>query len=95
MVSITSSGFSPRASCSLSKIALVGIVASGLTLPYLWFVLPSFISNSTLYLISGEVSVFLIETLIYIWLLNLKSGQALAVSLIANAASLLLGFVLL
>ena len=77
------------------KIVTAGLVASGLTLPYLWFILPAFIPNPFIYIAVGEVSVFLVETFIYVWLLKVNLRQALAVSFLANAASFAAGLILL
>jgi hypothetical protein len=77
-----------------SQILFVGILASALTLPYLWFVLPSFISNRTFYMVLGESLVILTEAIIYFKLLKLKLSDAFIVSLIANIASIILGLLL-
>jgi hypothetical protein len=84
-----------RREINTSKIILVGAIASALTLPYLWFILPAFIPNRVLYIWLGEASVVLIEAIIYNRLLKLKVVDAAVVSLIANVASVLVGLVLL
>lgn len=72
------------------RILGAGLLASGLTLPYLWFLLPSILTTATgIYL--GEVLVFLVEALLYRWLLGLSYPKALLLSFTANAASFLLG----
>jgi len=78
----------------ISNIIFIGILASALTLPYLWFVLPTFISNQVAYQIIGEFLVILIEASIYYKLLKLKTAEALLVSLVANIASVVLGLLL-
>ena len=77
-----------------SDTIFVGILASTLTLPYLWFVLPSFILNRGIYEVLGEILVILTEALIYCKLLKLKPVDALFVSLIANIASIALGLLI-
>lgn len=72
-----------------------GILASFATLPYLWFVLPDFIPNYTLFLLIGEVSVALFETLIYWLILRVSLPKALLLSLFCNLASFGLGKILL
>lgn len=80
---------------SLVKIISTGILASALTLPYFWFILPAFITNRVFYIISGELLIIIIEALLYRQLLQLKNTQALIVSLLANLASIFLGLILL
>ena len=76
------------------SILFAGVVSSALTLPYFWFVLPSFISDRIMYIIVGETSIILIEAFIYFHLLKLKFSQALIISLVANIASILVGLVI-
>jgi len=74
------------------KIILIGIMASSLTLPYLWFVLPAFISDRFLFIITGEISIILIEMIIYNqFILKLNLKRAFTISLIANALSVIGG----
>ena len=75
------------------NVIIVAILASALTLPYFWFILPGYISDRTLYVIVGESVIVLVEAIIYHRLLKLKIGQALLVSLIANLASILVGLI--
>jgi hypothetical protein len=79
---------------SFWRILFSGLLASALTLPYLWFVLPSILTTiSGIYL--GEVLVFLVEALLYHWLLGLSYPKALVLSFTANTLSFLLGLFLL
>jgi hypothetical protein len=78
---------------SIKKIITVGIIASTLTLPYLWFVLIAYLP-ANYYLLIGELFVILIESLIYYQLLNLKLHKAFYVSLIANIFSILVGILI-
>jgi hypothetical protein len=79
---------------STGRILLAGMLASALTLPYLWFLLPSILTTAMgIYL--GEVLVFLVEALLYRWLLGLSYPKALLLSFTANAISFLLGLFLL
>ena len=75
----------------ISKIIFVGLVASALTLPYFWFVLPFYISNRIVYIFIGEGAIVLIEAFIYYQFLQLKFSRALIMSLIANIMSVVLG----
>ncbi|MFZ2205302.1 MAG: hypothetical protein WAV23_01810 [Minisyncoccia bacterium] len=72
-------------------IFFVGVLASALTLPYLWFILPAFVFDRTIYLLLGESLVFLIEAFIYLKLLKLKPLDSFIVSLVANSASIVAG----
>ena len=76
----------------IKKLILVGIVASSLTIPYLWFVLPSLLIPFYVVLI-GEVLIWLIEAYLYKEFLEITIKQALYVSLIANLASILVGLI--
>ncbi len=77
------------------NVLFAGFLATTLTLPYLWFVLPAFVGDRVTYLIVGESLVFIVETLIYYKVLNISSGRAVALSFVANTASAILGLILL
>lgn len=79
----------------VTKIIFTGIVASTLTLPYLWFVLPAFIFDWTLFSCIGETAVIVVEAIIYKEFLNLTITQALVVSLVSNGASIIFGLLVL
>jgi|SRR3989338_4925151 len=78
----------------ISKIVFTGFVASTLTLPYFWLILPIYISNRGLYIFISEASIIFIEAIIYNQFLKLKFSKAFVVSLIANIASILLGLMI-
>ena len=84
-----------RLAMPISRIIFAGIVASMLTLPYLWFVLPTFIHNWPMFVIFGETAVVLTEAVIYKEFLNLKLTHAFIVSLLSNGASVVLGLLVL
>jgi len=75
----------------LLRIVAVAFVASALTLPYLWFVLPAFITNGAVYILGGEFLIIAAEAVIYNRLLGLKPREAAVASLAANVSSALLG----
>lgn len=75
----------------ISKIIFVGFAANALTLPYFWFITPAFIPDRNTYIVTGELLVIIVEAIIYNQLLKLKLPEALAVSLVANGSSMLLG----
>jgi len=77
----------------LSKILIVTFLASALTLPYLWFVLPPYgLANN--YVIIGEIFVILAESLVYNYFFELDWERAFLVSFLANLTSALIGLVL-
>ena len=68
----------------------VELIASTLTLPYLWFVLHPYI-DARLYVIWGEFWVFVAEAFIYWRLLKIKLWKACILSLAANISSYWIG----
>ncbi len=78
----------------ISKIVFTGLMASALTLPYFWFVLPAYISSRNLYIFLGEVLIIFIEAIVYNQLLKLKLSEAFVVSVVSNVASTFLGLVI-
>lgn len=75
----------------LFKIVFAGFMASTLTLPYFWFVLPFYIYNQSIYIFLGESIVVLTEAYIYSQLLQLKFSRSFVISLISNISSIVLG----
>jgi len=74
-----------------SQIIFAGFLASTLTLPYFWFILPVYISGRIPYILIGESLVIIIEAIIYWRLFGIKFKEALIISLTANLASTLVG----
>ncbi len=79
---------------SWNRVIGFAILASALTLPYLWFVLAPFV-DARYYLEIGEFLVFLIEGILFWWGLNLKWYKAFVVSFAANLISYYLGLYIL
>ena len=75
-------GFSP------GRIFFAGFFASFATLPYLWFLLPRYLSSYGLYAFGGEALVVLGEALFYTAYFRLSPKAAFALSLGCNLASL-------
>lgn len=73
-----------------SQIMIVAFLATLVTLPYLWFVLPSYV-DETYYIYMGEFLVFVFESLIYCYLLRTKLSTSFVISFVANFASYLVG----
>jgi multisubunit Na+/H+ antiporter MnhB subunit len=80
-----------KAKLNNTVILFAGILASSTTLPYLWFVLPRFISNKFAYIAVGELSVVFIESLIYYFIFRIKYSYSLFISIICNLCSFLAG----
>ncbi len=78
----------------IDTILISGIIPSLATLPYLWFILPLFIRAYLLFIVVGEISVVIIESIILFYLLKIKFLYSVVVSLICNLCSFLLGVVL-
>lgn len=77
----------------ISKIIFVGFIASALTLPYFWFVLPAYITDRFLFMLYGEMIIVCTEMVIYYQLLKLKLKRSFIVSLITNIMSILVGLI--
>jgi hypothetical protein len=73
------------------EIIITGILASMITLPYIWFVLPVYIKY---HVSGGELSAIIAEAGIYYWFLKLKFSRALLVSAAANIISFISGLIL-
>lgn len=72
------------------KIILTWILASTITLPILWFILPLFIHEWTVFVIFGELFVTFVEVVIIKYLLNIKRSNAILLSIICNLFSFLI-----
>ncbi|KGK98892.1 hypothetical protein LI82_06270 [Methanococcoides methylutens] len=83
-----------RTSIPDSLLLFTGTFCSFSTLPYLWFVLPMFIRTYSYLVAIGEVSVVLVEAVIYFFVLKVRIEKALFMSFICNLASFLIGIYL-
>jgi hypothetical protein len=70
---------------------MVACIATMLTLPYLWFVLPTFLPYRNTYLVLGELTVTLVEAVLYWKLLHISFIRGIMLSIVANGISLLIG----
>ena len=71
------------------KILVTWILASTVTLPLLWFVLPIFFSNYWVYVIFWEILVTVIEIFIIKYSLKIDRKMAIFASIICNLCSFL------
>jgi hypothetical protein len=92
IVLILVSFFSPK--IKPYKTILISILATTLTIPYLWFIFPVYL-NYPAHIIIGEITVFLVESLIYWKFLPINLKNALLISFIANLSSLIIGLLIL
>ena len=66
------------------------IALSCATLPYVWFIFPSF-TGGTAYVVGAELFAFAAEAIGYKFILRVNWTRAAALSFICNASSFLLG----
>jgi hypothetical protein len=78
----------------LRSIVFSGFICSFATLPYLWFILPAYIHNRTMYVALGEIAVTLLEAIFLCFILKITKYRALILSILANGASLLIGLLI-
>jgi len=86
-----------RQELSNQILLFTGIFCSFATLPYLWFVLPYYLRQRSYYLfiIVGEISVTLIESVIIYYVLRLDYKRSLLISVLCNAVSVAFGLIFL
>lgn len=77
----------------ISKLVFTGFFLSFATLPYLWFILPIFIKDYLLFVLLGEILVTLIESIMIMFITEIKYRFALIVSIICNLSSFLFGLI--
>ena len=77
----------------IKDILFISLIASSLTLPYLWFILPVFI-KARCYFFIGEMLVILIESVVYNKFLKLELLKSLILSFFANLTSFIFGLIL-
>jgi hypothetical protein len=79
---------------SNSILLFAGIFSSFSTLPYLWFLLPQFIDSYNSLALIGELSVFLVESVVYYFVLKVTIQRALILSFACNLVSFLIGMMI-
>jgi hypothetical protein len=80
---------------STHRCLFAGFFTSFATLPYLWFVLPAFIHSYLIEVVFGEAGVYVLEAIAYVYLLNMPFQKTLALSVLANTASIIVGLLVL
>ena len=74
-------------------IIITGVIASSLTLPYVWFILPFLIRDRVRYIIISEVFAITAESLIFLFLFKVSYKFCFLLSFICNLFSFLSVFV--
>lgn len=87
-------GFKKKKLSELLYGAFVCFIASALTLPYVWFVFPAFITEKIIYIIAAEIFALIVEAVVYRILLKCRAYQAFIISFICNGASFGLGLLI-
>lgn len=77
------------------RLAVITVLASCLTLPYVWFLFPEIIKDRLSFGIASEIFAWLAEAGFYSITLNLPFPKALALSGSANGVSFLVGLVVI
>jgi hypothetical protein len=75
---------------SAVRIVSTGLLATTVTLPYLWFVLPAF-TDGVYYPLVGELLVIVAEAIFFYFLLSVRPAAAFFLSLVINASSFAVG----
>ena len=78
----------------IGKILIGAALASALTLPYLWFIIPYFIQNKFFFHIIGESSVVLMEALLLYLIIGKRYLKILLITILFNGFSYVLGLLL-
>jgi hypothetical protein len=73
------------------RIVMTGIVCSGFTLPYIWFIFPAFIHEKAVFAVFAESWAVIAEAIIIMWALRIKVLKSFSISFICNMASFILG----
>jgi len=80
---------------SYSRFIIIVALASIITLPYIWFILPAFVENGINYIVISELTVVIVEAVWYKFSLQTSIKTAIILSIIANSFSYLIGNVIL
>lgn len=78
---------------NLSTIIITGVLATMLTLPYLWFIFPKFIETKIYYHIVSELSAVFVESFVFLVVLKTNYKQSLGLSFACNAVSYISGLI--
>lgn len=73
------------------KFMVVIAMATVMTLPYVWFVLPFVVTPKIVFQIAAELFAWLMEAVFYVFCFRLKAREALVFSFVLNLFSVVLG----
>ena len=77
-----------------SQLFFCGFICTFATIPYLWFVLPTYITSYWPYVVTGETLIVLMETLMIHFILTVDYKRAFQLSFLANLISYVIGLLL-
>ena len=80
---------------SIFRLLFTGFIASFATLPYLWFVLPTYIVQKVWYIAIGESFAIVIESFIIFAILRIRFLTSLACSIACNLISFAIGLLII
>lgn len=86
---------SSKVSTSTKRVLLTWLVASWITLPIIWYILPIFITNELWHIIGWWLIVLLIETIIIRYILKTSWWKTVLFCFICNFSLLFLWFVII
>ena len=71
----------------------VGVIAMAtvMTLPYVWFVLPALVTPKIVFQVVAELFAWLMEAVFYVFCFKLKAREAVVFSFVLNLVSVVLG----
>lgn len=75
----------------LDRVLAAGVLATALTLPYLWLVAPYYVRETNALLGYGEPLIALVETGVLVAVLRLSWGRAALCAVAANVTSYVIG----
>ena len=77
------------------RLAAITVLASCLTLPYVWFVFPEIIKDRLTFSIASEIFAWIVESIFYWATLGLTLKRSLLLSFLANLFSFLIGLIII
>jgi hypothetical protein len=83
-----------KSSLDAPLIVFGGILSSSATLPYVWFILPAFITNFFVYTVAAESFAVIAEACILLFLFRLSFSKLFLISLLCNMCSFVTGRIL-
>lgn len=79
---------------SWKRMFMAGVIPSVASLPWLWYVMPNFVTMGALNIFVAEAGIVLAEAILICFILNYNYKQSLMLSFTANSVSYLVGLLL-